>query len=405
MKRARHFQSAGHVKDPTLLKKSITFPLLLFLLSPNILTPEPDYYTVRFTHINTVLTKFDKFVKQTIEEWNLPGAACAVVYHDSIMFKKGYGFRKIGHPEYIDAHTVFRIASVSKGFASALTGLLVQEGLLNWDDKVINYLPDFTLKDSLNTQNLTIRHILSHTSGLIPHAFDNLIEANVPFEKILPELSTVSIVAPVGQQYGYQNVVYSLIGEIIESVSNKKYGELIREQLFEPLEMKDASVGWEGLMAESNRASPHIRRRYRWTPTRDKKAYYTVSPSAGVNASISDMAQWLRAQMGGMDNIILPEILQTIHMPQIRTRGEMRRYYWNGHVQDTHYGLGWRIFNYEGHTMITHSGGVQGYLAQLAFIPELDMGIVVLYNSRRIDFLLPTFFDMVLGLDDIVDSY
>lgn len=381
--------------------KDYTKYLIIVLLfqSPSNITIANKTNHHQSAHLNFVLADFDRVVRHTLEEWDLPGVAVAIVHNDSIVFMKGYGVRRMGQPELIDTHTVFRIASLSKGFASLLTGLLVQENVLHWDDRVIQYLPNFSSKEPDNTQNLTIHHILSHTSGLVPHAFDNLIEANVSYINIIKELKEVSVVDSVGKQYGYQNVVYSLIGDIIESATGKKYEDLIHERLFEPLGMRDASIGWGPLIAEPNRASPHIRRSYQWTPVLDKKAYYSVLPAAGVNASICDMAQWLRAQMGGMSQVIPPEILTTIQTPVIRTRGEMRRYYWNGRLRGAHYGMGWRIFDYAGHTMITHSGGIRGYLAQLAFIPEQDIGIVVLYNSKRIDFLLPTFFDMFLKLD------
>ena len=299
---------------------------------------------------------------------------------------------------------MFRIASVSKTFASTLTGLLVEEGVLGWNDRVHTYLPNFSLKDSVNTHRLTIRHILSHTSGLIPHTYDNLIEADQPYRKIVDALKDVSILGRPGKRYGYQNVVFSLIGDIIESATGKTYETLVNEKLFKPLEMTDASVGWDAYLAETNRASPHTVQYYTWKAVNDKKAYYSVPPSAGVNASISDMAQWLRAQMGATPEIVSHAILQNIHTPRVRTPGELPRYHWNGRVRDAYYGMGWRVFDYEGYTMVTHSGGIEGYLVQLAFIPELKIGMVVLMNSRIIDFLLPTFFDMYLGIDETADD-
>lgn len=383
-----------------MLKRITKYLLFSILLNTLIIPLYAEDNPNTSTHLNLVLYNFNLFVENTLEEWNLPGAAIAIVQNDSIVFMKGYGLRKLGHPQPIDTHTVFRIASVSKGFASTLTGLLVEEGVLDWHDKVIGYLPEISLKDTASAQNLTIRHILSHTSGLVPHAYDNLIESNVPYKNIVKELKNASIIGLVGTCYGYQNVVYSLIGEIIETATGREYEDLLRKRLFEPLGMKDVSLGWDALMAKSNRAYPHIIRYYDSITTHDKKAYYSVLPSAGVNASISDMAQWLRAQLGGMPRVISPEILQKIHIPLIRTRREMRRYNWNGLLRDAHYGMGWRIFNYAGYTMIFHSGSIQGYLAQMGFIPEQHIGIVVLLNSRRIDFLLPTFFDMYLNLKE-----
>ena len=378
--------------------------LHLLILAVPVSSFSPALKTRNDTRLNAVLLDFDAFVEITLDAWNLPGMAIAVVENDSIVFLKGYGVRRIDQPDPIDTHTVFRIASVSKTFAATLTGLLVEEGVLDWNDRVYKYLPNFSLKDSVNTYRLSIRHILSHTSGLIPHTYDNLIEANRPYRKIVSALKDVPLMGLPGKRYGYQNVVFSLIGDIVESATGKPYKTLVRDKLFKPLEMTDASLGWDAYLAETNRASPHTVQYYTWKTMEDKKAYYSVPPSAGVNASISDMARWLLAQMGATPDIVSPAILQSIHTPRVRTPGELPRYHWNGLVRDAYYGMGWRIFDYAGHTMITHSGGIEGYLAQLAFIPDLKIGMVVLMNSRKIDFLLPTFFDMYLGIDETADD-
>ena len=184
----------------------------------------------RIIEVDDVVAEFDSHALEVIKKQEAPGAAIAIVVNGRIVLLKGYGVTKTGGTDFINTHTVFRIASLSKNFAAVLTGLLVEDGLLGWDDKVTTYLPGVLLAKNSNTQNLTIRAILSHTSGLIPHAYDNLIEAEVPFEKIVKELKKVPVICPVGKCYAYQNVVYSLIGQIIESATKHKYEELLTEQ-------------------------------------------------------------------------------------------------------------------------------------------------------------------------------
>ena len=348
--------------------------------------------------LEPVLIDYDRFVTETIENWGIPGAAVAVVEDGQIMHIRGYGVRATSSPETVDAHTVFRLASVSKGFASVLAGMLVEEGVLDWDDRIVDYVPTFQLKDPRATRRVTVRHVLSHTTGLPQHAYTNLIEANISYPRMLKELKECDLIGPVGTTYGYQNVAFSVIGDVIEAATGRTYEDLVRERIFGPLFMTDASIGWEGLQSSENRARPHLRRGYRWRPTRDKKAYYSVPPSAGVNASITDMTGWLLALMGERPDLLPQRVLDTIYTPIVRTQREMRRYRWGGRVRDTHYALGWRIFDYRGHTLVYHSGGIQGYLAQMGFLPEYNVGIVVLQNSRRIDFLIPEFFDTVLEL-------
>jgi beta-lactamase class C len=350
--------------------------------------------------LDSVLKKYDAHLSNTIEEGGVPGVAVAIVTDTQIVFIKGYGVREVGKPEPIDLNTSFRIASVSKGFASVLTGILVEDGVLNWDDKVTKYLPEFTLKDSVATQNLTIRHVLSHTSGLMPHAYDNLVEANVSFEKIVNNLKNVRLVCTTGDCYGYQNVAYSLISEIIESAAGFGYTYWLTEKILQPLHMTDVSFSKKGLLARENYAHPHVKVAGEWTATRVRDTYYTVVPAAGINASIMDMAIWLQALMGVYPHVISPEITREIFKPEIETSYERRRFNWKKRLQEAYYGLGWRIFNYAGYTMIFHSGGLRGYLSKLAILPEKKIGIVVMQNAWTRNPLLYQFLDMYLNLDE-----
>jgi len=351
------------------------------------------------SRLDSLLIRYDSDVRDFFAESKIPGAAIAIVTDDSILYMKGFGYRKIGEADEIDANTVFRIASVSKGFASVLTGLLVKDRLLNWDDHVTKYLPVFSLKDSTNTRSLTIRHILSHTSGLIPHAYDNLLEAKIRFEDVARKLKDVNIVSPVGKFYAYQNVVYSLISPIIRTATGREYEYLLSQRLLKPLGMNSTSLDRAGLTATGNFASPHIKRYGKWLPTNIKDTYYSAPAAAGINASIHDMAQWLRALVGGMPDVVPPDVVQEVSEPFIETPYEMYRFNWNNRISSGHYGLGWRVFDYAGHKLIFHSGGIRGYTSQIAFLPQYKIGIVVLQNSRNDSLFTYKFLDMYLNLD------
>ncbi|MBN2417722.1 beta-lactamase family protein [bacterium] len=347
---------------------------------------------------NVKLQRFEEAVAEIIAAWNLPGAAVAVVYHDEIVHMRGYGVRMVYSPVPIDEHTVFRIASLSKGFAAVLSGLLVRDGWFDWDDPVKQYLPFFELASPEYTRTVTIGNVLSQSTGLMHHAYTNLIEDGVPYQRILTELKDVPITGEPGVSYGYQNVVFALIGDIIAGTTGTSFEEMLRQRIFEPLHMTESSIGWDALMQEENRAYPHIRRHGEWIPVNDKKAFYSVPPSAGVNASLHDMVIWLRAQMGQASEIIPEDVLQTVQAPRVRSPREHERMQWP-ELRDTYYGYGWRMYDYAGYTMIYHSGGLQGYMSQLAFIPEEGLGIVVLMNSRRTDEIVPALFDIFLDLD------
>lgn len=351
-------------------------------------------------HLIEVIYQFERFVEDTMQRGQLPGLAVAIVNDNRIIYLNGFGVREVGRSDPVDIHTIFRLASVSKGFAGVLTGILVDQGKLNWDDKVIQYVPNFSLKDSRNTKNLTIRHLLNHTSGLPQHTYTDLVEDNRPLAEMVSRLNTVPVIAPVGKIYSYQNVIYSLISEVVKSATGSDYQELVPQLIFEPLDMTDASLGKEAFIASTDRALPHVRRNGGWSTSEVKETYYNVLPAAGVNASIYDMAQWLRGMMGGAPEVISPLTLEEVTAPSIKTPRERWKHRWNGQTREAYYGLGWRIYDYAGHKLVYHGGWIQGYRAEVGFMPAQKIGIAVLMNFESpvaIEFL-PTFFDLYLNL-------
>jgi len=380
------------------------FRLLILTVWPLATAATAQVYQRPLSPLQSAIKKYDQFVEQKLTELQAPGAAIAIVQGDSVLYTKCYGVRELGRMEPITPHTAFRIASLSKGFAAVLTGLLVQDGILSWDDKVIKHLPNLALKKETHTQNLTIRHILSHTTGLPSHTYDNLIEANVPFPAIIDELKTVPCVWPLGQNYNYQNVLYSLIGDVIKSATGSEYTQLLQTRLLTPLRMTEASVTREAFLRNANHASPHIRRRGKWMLTNVTESYYAIAPAAGVNASITDMAKWLRAMLGGMPQSVPPKVVQDVSAPAIKTRRELRRYHWSGRARHAYYGLGWRIFDYAGTKLVFHSGGVRGYVAQIAFLPEHNLGIVVLLNANIENIFVSTFLDIYFSPDKYLSN-
>lgn len=347
-----------------------------------------------------VINRFDIFFLQKLVEDDVPGAAVAIVKDDQIIYINTYGVREVGQPEKVDLHTAFRLASVSKGFASVLTGILAKDGILNWDDKVIKYLPRFALKNPWETKNLTIKNLLSHTSGLPAHTYTNLLDEDLPLGDIYQKLKDISLITPVGKVYSYQNVLYGLISDIVKSATGREYAQLVTDHIFQPLGMYDASLGKETFTDFNNCASPHTQQGFGWAATEVKQGYYNVLPAAGVNASILDMARWLRAMMGGAPETIAPEVIQQVTSPIIKTPHEKYKHRWRDHLRDAHYALGWRIYDYAGTTIVYHGGWVQGFRAEMGFIPEEKIGIVVLLNCESMvaNLFLPTFFDMYLNL-------
>jgi beta-lactamase class C len=325
----------------------------------------------------------DRDFRLLLEAKRVPGAAWAIVRDGRIVHAAGHGVRSLDDQRAVTPETAFRVASVSKTFAAQLTGQLVAEGRLHWNDPVRRYVPEFTLARPEHAQRLTLEHLLGQSAGIVPNAYDNLLNAGRSLDQILPQFGKVEPVCPPGECYTYQNVLFSLVEPAIEASTGRSYPELLRERVFQPLRMQQASVGFDGFMASDNRASPHVKiNRWRWVPTEVNENYYRVAPAAGVNASALDLGQWLIANMGYRPEVVRPELVRDLTRKRVYTAREMRRKGWRDLLGDAHYGLGWRIYSIDGHDLVTHSGWVQGFVAQIGYSPEHDTGLALLLNAE-----------------------
>lgn len=347
------------------------------------------------TRVDSLVLSYDTLVHQMLDSANAVGAALVITHKGEILHTMLYGVKEDGTRDSIDEHTIFRLASVSKTITGVLAGILDSEEQIKLDDRVIDYLPSFRLKDSVNTYDLRIRHILSHTSGLVPHAYDNLVEAHVPFSTIMDSLFRVNISAEPGVLYGYQNVMFSLYDTITAIQSGQSFESLLDEKLFRPFGMHDASAGFSAFSNSSNKGLPHRRSGVGYRPMRLNDRYYLTNPAAGINASISDMGSFLLA-LGRKDpHLLNPQVADTVLSPQVIS--PLRRVYlrhWD-RVDSKHYGLGWRIIGYKGRQLGYHGGYVSGYRAEIAICREENIGIAFLTNSpgRVGSEIIPRFLD------------
>jgi beta-lactamase class C len=339
---------------------------------------------------------FDSIFRTLMEKYDAPGASVAIVYDTTVVLLQGYGVRELNTYDSVDIHTVYRLASVSKPLASFLTGILIQENVLQWDDAVASHWPNFKLKSQESTREIKIRHVLSHTTGLPYHTYTNLIEEGLPFDTLLNYLRDVTIASKPGEVYSYQNVGYSIIGKVIEQATGKNYQTQLKEKVFAPLGMKDASTDYIDLLSNKNIAKPHLIKRGKLRPTIVNDTYYNVSPAGGVNASIADMANWLKALLGNRPDVIKKEILDSLFAPNVLANSRNRNFYkWN-RVQQAYYGLGWRVLRFPNDTLIYHGGYVAGYRSEVALLPAEKIAICVLSNApgQLIDNSLPIFLEI-----------
>jgi beta-lactamase class C len=232
-----------------------------------------------------------------------------------------------------------------------------------------------------------------------------MLEDNVPYEELVRKLDEVPMTCDVGQCYGYQNVAFSLIGDVIYAETGDFFYHQVDKRIFFPLGMATASYGRDALESSKSWARPHRPSGARsWTPFDPKEAYYRVAPAAGVNASLHDMERWLIAQMGGRPDVLSPPLLDYLHTPGVPTPTEMHGAPWRrARLSAASYALGWRVFTYAGETMVFHGGEVEGYRTMIAFFPKYHLGIVTLWNSPGAvgTDLMPMVFDSMLGLPHV----
>jgi len=350
--------------------------------------PDPNPY------MHQVVSGYEDFIRQAIERGTAPGAAVAIVRDTSIIFLQGFGLKQMGIQDSIDINTVFRLGSVSKCFASVLAGTLVSGQLINWDDPIIKYFPQFQLKSKEHTDKLTIRHVLSHTTGLPYHAYTNMIEEHIPLDTLLASLKSVKLFGEPGQIYSYQNVGYSLIEKVVEAATHQTFERALTENIFKPLDMRNSSASYEAIMSNTNVAKPHFFSRKRWVSVPISDTYYNVAPAGGVNASIADMALWLRALMDDSSTLMADTTLNEIFKPQVKAISKNRNFWRWKRPRASYYGLGWRVINFQNQTLEYHGGYVNGYRSEVAIDRENRIAICVLTNSpgSLADISIPEFF-------------
>jgi len=329
------------------------------------------------------LDDFDKDFEEGLNNKRIPGGSVAIVKDGRVVFQRGFGVKENGKDDKVDEHTVFRLGSVSKGFASVLAGVLVDDSYISWEEPVSSYLEDFKLNDPEQTDRVQVKHILSHTSGLPRHAYTNLVEDGLSLERIIPRFESVPLISKEGELIAYQNAAYSVIEKVLEAQTSIDFNTLLKQELFEPLDMINASASFESIKSSPNKAIPHVyysRSRGRVSIPISKK-YYNAISSGGINASAADMGKWLLLLTGDRPEVITEESLNEIYKPLASINNKRFSRNWEG-VNKSQYGMGWRVLDNDGQRIVYHGGYVNGYRSEIAFDPDSNLGICILINSN-----------------------
>ncbi len=352
----------------------------------NTVIVHPNEVKINKAHQQALNEALEIYFAKAIASGDIVGAGVSIVMGDSIVISEGYGKKNIKLNDQVDSETVFRLGSLSKGFAGVLAARLKSEGILDYTDKVHDYIPEFKLGDITNTDQITLATILSQTSGAPYHSYTNLVEAGLPLTEIAKRFKAVTPISKPGKMYSYQNAMFALSGEMMQKATHQDIKTLLNNRFFEPLEMTTISMDYQSLDHMNNVALPHSHSGKSWKTLKLNNNYYNAVAAGGINASALDMAKWMRLLLGHRPEIMDKTALEQAFKPFIEIKGSSKYYQrWPGHVS-SYYGFGWRIHKFMENeaekTMLHHGGSVNNYRNEIAVYPDADLGICVLLNSN-----------------------
>ena len=320
----------------------------------------------------------DARLQQLMHKPAMVGLAVGVVENGRITFLKGYGETEAGSADPVTPATVFRWASCSKGVAATMVAKLAEQGKIDLGAPVANYAPDLKLPNG-NERIATVGDLLSHRLGLYRNAYDNKLEEGQDPSALRTQLGQLNAVCAPGTCWDYQNVAFDASSEMVSRITHLPYEQAVKRTLFDPIGMTSGSVSLAGIESSKSWARPHSAGKRPW-PMSD--TYYKVPAAGGINSNIKDMALWMEAQMGEMPDVLDGQVLDTVHARYVKTpteRARLRKFL--ERVQGAWYGYGFRSYDYAGHTIVGHRGGIKGYRSLILFDPQKKSGVVALWNS------------------------
>src|SRR5688500_3708481 len=329
---------------------------------------------------------WDVMIETWRKDFNIPGMSVGIIKDGKIIHSKGYGFLKEVRNEKADKNTLFSISSNTKAFISASLATLVDDGKISWDDKVKKHLPYFELYDPCVSDMMTIRDLLSHRSGLGTFSGDVIwYRSNYTAEDVAKRTAEIPEQFEFRNGFGYSNVMFITAGEVIHSVTGKKWDEFVKENFLLPLGMTRTITSTSSLAACSNVATPHISSMDSNEPT-EWVNWDNMGAAGGIISSSEDMLKWIAMQLkDGIyegDTFFLRSSQSTMWTPHNNFHVSQRAHETFGR-HFSGYGLGWSLSDYRGHYVVSHTGGYDGMYSSVYMLPYDKTGIVVLTNGMR----------------------
>jgi len=350
------------------------------------------------------LKQLDKYYTRMVEDWDIPGVAIGIVKDGQMIFSGNYGVLEEGKDAVPDKNTLYAIASNSKAFTSAIIGMLVQDGKLDWNDKVRKYLPYFELYDPWISNEVTVRDLLCHRVGLGTFSGDVIwYKADLTAEEIIRRARYLPPAFEFRAGYGYSNVMYVTAGELIRKITGKSWSDNVQERILKPLGMDRTITSPYDLEAKGNFATPHAREDETNIPI-IWEDWETVGAMGGIISSVEDISKWmifnLQNGIWGDDTLLIKETRNIMWTPHNNnqvdhtTQNDFNRHF-------SGYGLGWGLSDYHGRLRVGHTGAYDGMITAVTLIPDENLGVVVLTNGMKSPIMAATYYaiDKFLGLE------
>jgi len=350
-----------------------------------------------------ILTSLEETINKAMTELRVPGLALAVVNKKEVIFLQGYGLRDIDKKLPMTPDTLLAIGSTTKAFTTFALARLADEGKMNWDEPVRNYIPWFKLSDPVITERITPRDLVTHRSGLPRHDLLWYNNYRASREELVRRLAYLQFTADLRQKFQYNNLMFLTAGYLLEVLNGKTWEDSVRELVLEPLGMTRTNFSVSISQQDEDYAQPYLYRdgKIENIPFRQLT---NMGPAGSINSTVREMANWVIVHLNsgkfGEKQLLAPASLEDLHLPYMPIAGTPVTTY----VSPASYALGWFVDYYRGHQRVYHGGNIDGFSALVSFLPQDGYGFVVLTNrngSVLPDLLLQTITDKLLELEPV----
>jgi CubicO group peptidase (beta-lactamase class C family) len=332
---------------------------------------------------DTRLAGLDTLIARALKTFAAPGVAVAVVEKNKVIYAQGFGYRDYERKLPMTANTNLAIGSCTKAFTTALLGILEKEGKIDLNKPVNNYLPQLKFFNEYLTNHVTTIDMMSHRTGLPRHDFSWYGAAGVSRDSLLARIRYLEPSAELRERWQYNNFMYLAQGVLAEKLTGKSWEQNLRERILQPLGMSATNFTIDDLKKSAEPATGYLEKKDSIIKT-DYKPLDAIGPAGSINSSVNDMAKWLITLInGGKYNgkeIVPASFLQTAASSQMAMGSFVDPKF--PHVHGGNYGLGWFLSSYKGHYRVEHGGNIDGFSANVCFMPTDSIGVVVLTNQN-----------------------